>query len=285
VQYAGKDWSYNYRRLFDLCSEDDLKSRHGQISQQYAKLTKCWTVESNSEWSCRTYFATKMILNATVLFNSLDFAERMGLRTANPYFEYYATLSLLRGLVYTLPSELWQSGKLIEISHTKAINLAFDWLAKFNKTKADELKETTLQLKAQRELIAYRAPASGDKNLGKNYNLEELLILLAEAAQFNSELLQFSIEKNANPNTFEVLHQHIKDITHVSIEGFEFTDSEDRYRLGYVQRKIKRPYQLSLFMTEGQTEDFIGAWDGDEENGEQFSNGSPSNWQAIFDIP
>jgi hypothetical protein len=160
VQYAGKDWSYNYRRLFDLCSEDDLKSRHGQISQQYAKLTKCWTVESNSEWSCRTYFATKMILNATVLFNSLDFAERMGLRTANPYFEYYATLSLLRGLVYTLPSELWQSGKLIEISHTKAINLAFDWLAKFNKTKADELKETTLQLKAQRELIAYRAPAS-----------------------------------------------------------------------------------------------------------------------------
>jgi hypothetical protein len=124
-----------------------------------------------------------------------------------------------------------------------------------------------------------------DKNLGKNYNLEELLILLAEAAQFNSELLQFSIEKNANPNTFEVLHQHIKDITHVSIEGFEFTDSEDRYRLGYVQRKIKRPYQLSLFMTEGQTEDFIGAWDGDEENGEQFSNGSPSNWQAIFDIP
>lgn len=231
------------------------------------------------------YFSTKMILNATVLFNSLDFAERVGLRTANPYFEYYAALSLLRGLVYTLPSESWQSGKLIEIPHSKAINLAFDWLAKFNKTKANKLKKTALQLKAQRELIAYRAPASGDKNLGKNYDLEELLILSAEAAQFNSELLQSSVDKHAKPETFEVLQQHITAITHVSIDGFSFADSEDRCRLGYVQRKIKRPYQLSLFMTEGQTEDFIGAWDGDEDNGEQFSNGPPSNWQAIFDIP
>ena len=285
MQYAGKDWSYSYRR-FSICAPKmALSLGMDKFPKQYAKLTKCWTVESNSEWSCRTYFATKMILNATVLFNSLDFAERMGLRTANPYFEYYATLSLLRGLVYTLPSESWQNGKLIEISHSKAINLAFDWLAKFNITKASELKETALQLKAQRELIAYRAPASGDRNLGKNYDLEELLILLAEAAQFNSELLQSSVDKNAKPDTFEVLQQHITAITHVSIEGFNFTDREDRYRLGYVQRKIKRPLQLALFMTEGQTEDFIGAWDGDEENGEQFSNGPPSNWQAIFDIP
>ena len=42
-------------------------------------------------------------------------------------------------------------------------------------------------------------------------------------------------------------------------------------------------------MTEGQTEDFIGAWDPedyDEDSDEHiFYSGSPSQWQNIFDIP
>lgn len=226
-----------------------------------------------------------MILNATVLLNSRDFAAGVGLRTANPYFEYYAMLSLVRCLVYTLPSESFDGGKIITIGHTKAINLAFDWLAKFNRTKAIELKATAMKLKAQRELISYRAPASGDRNLGNGYDLEELLTLLAETAQFNSEILQASVEKNAKATEFEVLEKHIESISRVSIEGFEFTDHEDRNRLSYVARKVKRPYHLAAFLRPGQSEDFIGAWDGDGDMTEKFSNGSPSNWQAIFDVP
>jgi hypothetical protein len=40
-------------------------------------------------------------------------------------------------------------------------------------------------------------------------------------------------------------------------------------------------------MTEGQTEDFIGAWDDDEDpdNESIFCAGSPCDWQLIFDIP
>jgi hypothetical protein len=285
LHYAGREWAYQYRHFHDLCSESELQIQANGIAQQYAKLTKQWDIERNSEWSCRTYFATKMILNATVLVNSREFSEEIGMRTAIPYFEYYAALSLLRGLVYTLPSQSWDEGHLIEISHTKAINLAIDWLAKFNKTKASQLKATILQLKAQRELIAYRAPASGDTYLGKDYDLVELLIILAEAAEFNSEILQASIDKNADPSTFEVLDDYIHSIATVSIEGYKFSDSEDYHRLGYVKRKTKRPYHLALFMTPGQSEDFIGSWDGNEDKGEQFSNGSPSNWQAIFDVP
>ena len=226
-----------------------------------------------------------MILNATVLLNSLEFARTSGLRAANPYFEYYATLSLLRGVVYTIPTEKWDSGQLLAISHARAINVAFDWVAKFDKSLAEELKKTTLQLKAQRELIAYKAPASGDRNLGASYNLTYLLTILAEVAEFNSELLETSITKNADPASFEVLDEHIHKIANVEVEGFVFSDNEDYWRLGYVQRKTKRPYHLALFMHPGQSEDFIGAWDGDEDEGETFSNGSPSNWQAIFDIP
>lgn len=285
MQHAGRTWAYSYRKLFELCPEKELAKVAGRISAQYAILTKDWTSERNSEWSCRIYFTTKMILNATVLLNSLEFARTSGLRAANPYFEYYAALSLLRGLVCTIPTEDRNSGELMAISHTRAINVAFDWVAKFNKSLAAEMKKTALQLKAQRELIAYKAPASGDKNLGANYDLTDFLTILAEVAEFNSELLEASITKNANPASFEVLDEHIHQIATVEVEGFAFSDDEDYRRLDYVQRKTRRPYHLGLFMHPGQSEDFIGSWDGDEDAGETFSNGSPSNWQAIFDVP
>jgi len=231
------------------------------------------------------YFTTKMILNATVLINSLEFARTSGLRAANPYFEYYAVLSLLRGLVYTIPTENWNSGELMAISHTRAINVAFDWIAKLDTSLASNMKKTSLQLKAQRELIAYKAPASGDKNLGTNYDLTDFLTILAEVAEFNSELLEGSINKNADPSSFDLLDEHIHQIATVEIDGFTFLDDEDYWRLGYVQRKMRRPYHLGFFMHPGQSEDFIGAWDGDEDAGETFSNGSSSNWQVIFDVP
>lgn len=278
-------WVYPYRKLFDLCSKPKLILVANRVATQYAQLTKDWTRDRNSEWSCRTYLATKMILNATVLVNSLEFARSSGLRAANPYFEYYATLSLLRGVVYMIPTEEWHSGDLMAISHSRAINVAFDWVAKFDKILAAKLKQTALQLKAQRELIAYKAPASGDRNLGANYDLVDLLTILAEVAEFNSELLDASITKNANPSTFVVLDEHIHQIANISVEGFAFVDDEDYHRLSYVQRKTRRPYHLALFMHPGQSEDFIGAWDGDEDKGEPFTNGSPSNWQAIFEVP
>lgn len=285
MQHAGRRWAYSYRRLFDICPEKKLTTVANGIAAQYAPLTQNWTHERNSEWSCRTYFTTKMILNATVLLNSLEFARRTGLRSANPYFEYYAALSLLRGLVYMIPTEEWNAGELMAIPHTRAINVAFDWIAKFDKDLAAEMKQTALQLKAQRELIAYKAPASGDRNLGANYDLVDFLTILAEVSEFNSELLEGSITKNADPSSFEVLDDHIHQIATVEVEGFVFSDDEDYWRLGYVQRKTKRPYHLGLFMHPGQSEDFIGAWDGNEDEGETFSNGSPSNWQAIFDVP
>lgn len=281
----GAVFDYPYRELPAICDAERATTVSNQIAKGYANLTTNWSQSLNSEWACRTYLATKMILNATALLNSLDFAKRSGLRAANPYFEYYAALSMLRGLIFTLPTQEWTSGELLSISHAKAINVAFDWLSKFNKDTAARLKKATLQLKAQRELIAYKAPASGDRNLGGDYDLVALLTILAEVAQYNSEILELSVTKNADPATFKVLDEHIHQIATVEIEGFVFSDDEDYHRLGYVQRKLRRPYHLALFMHKGQSEDFMGAWDGDEDNGEPFSQGSPSNWQAIFEVP
>lgn len=289
MTYANRNWIYRYRELFHLTEEKRILSVCGDISKQYSHLTKNWSVSLNSEWTCRIYLASKMILNATVILKQAEFAEEKNLRTTIPYLEYYAILSLLRAIVFTLPSQKWGEGRVVEIPHAKAINLACDWIAKFEKNKADSVKHTCLLLKAQRELISYKAPASGDSNLGREYDVIEVATLLAEVAQFNSELLEASVRKNTSRDHHKVIEQDVHDVCHINIGEFSFSDDEDYYRMGYVARKQPYPFNLANFMTEGQTEDFIGAWDAEDyEDGSEeqaFYSGSPASWQDIFDIP
>ena len=277
---------YDYRELLNLCEPAKLGTVKKQISSTYENnLAKNWTPELNSEWSCRHYLSTKMILNATALLKALEFSTEKNMRLANPYFEYYAVLSLARAIVYTLPTECWNHGKIITISHTQAINLAFGWLGRFNFQVAEDFKQKTLKLKAQRELISYRIPSSGDSNLSNTLDLEQILTTLAEVAQFNSELLRQALDKYAPKESLVILDDsHAVKIANIDIDGFSFFDNEDAYRLSYLMRKMPSPQPLHFTMTEGMTEDFFGAWDSDSED-EQFSMGNPSEWQTIFDIP
>jgi hypothetical protein len=288
LSFNEREWFYSFRKLENITNEKKSSKLIGDVLKQYSTITKNYSKDLNSEWSCRIYFATNMILNATVLLKNADYAEEKNVRIVRPYLEYYAVLSLLRCVVYTLPDLDWNDGELIKISHTKALNLAIDWLAKFSIEKSQELKRICKLLKAQRELISYRAPASGDSNLSGDYNITEICTILAEVAQFNSELLEASVTKNASKEDFVVHTTDISKIINVEIEGEQFHDHYDSIRLSYVQRKQPRPYNLALFMTEGQTEDFIGAWDDDDnyDNDDSiYHGGSPCDWQDIFDIP
>lgn len=288
MTFNNRDWYYNYRELPNIVNEKKSTKLIGNILKKYSNITKNWNRGLNSEWTCRIYFATNMILNATVLLKNVDYAEENNVRIVRPYLEYYSVLSLLRCVIYTLPELEWNDGELIKISHSKALALTIDWLAKFNNDKSNELKRACKLLKAQRELISYRAPASGDSNLSDSYNIIEICTILAEVAQFNSELLELSVTKNAVEGDFVVNSDDIAKIVNVEIEGHRFYDFYDATRLSYVKRKQPRPFNLASFMTEGQTEDFIGAWDNDENYDDDdsiYHGGSPSEWQTIFDIP
>lgn len=274
---------YRYRELFGLCDKSKLGSVKKNIADLYENnLAKKWSIELNSEWICRHYLATKMILNATALLHALDFSKENGMRLANSYFEYYAVLSLARAVTYTLPDSIWDDGALITISHKKAINLAFGWLERFNVDKSKSLHDITLKLKAQREIIAYRIPLSADENLNTDHDIVELLTILAEIAQFNSELLDQAITKFADKTTFVFTDTPAEKIVRVQIEGLDIYDHEDAYRLSRLSRWSCRPMPLQFTMTEGMIEDFFGAWENDDGI---FTCGSPCDWQLIFDIP
>lgn len=281
--FAGREWFYDFRELTHRFEEASAKKVADSLSARYSKLTKSWDKEKNSEWLCRIYLSAKMVMTATLQINSMEHAEEKNIRITSPYLTYYSLLALIRGVVYTLPEVEWEGGRLVEISHHKAINLAFDHLAAFDKSLAEQLKAITLKAKAFRELISYRSPTSGDSIIESISNIEMIAILLAEVAQFNSEILESSIAKKADISSFEFLHQYISDLSSITVEGIDFFDREDAYRLDYLRRKYPLPPNILHIMTEGHVEDFFGAWLSKEETEDAFD--PDKKWGVIFDIP
>lgn len=198
-------------------------------------------------------------------------------------------LSILRCVVLTLLTEDWDNEDVLSISHKKARDKTREWLARYDRTLAARFDDFFLILKSNRELLSYKAPASADRNISSQDEVIFFCTLLAEVAQFNTAILYNAVVRHASEDDFVVFEHDMARIYNVEIEGKRFYDTEDRYRLDYLRRKGNTPHSIHMTMTEGQTEDFIGAWDADEDDVDneenRFYSGSPSSWQDIFDIP
>lgn len=284
-KFADRDWFYEFKEIPECFDEVTCKKRWMDLSSNYSKLTNNWTSEKNSEWLCRIYMSAKMILSSTLTLQSLEFSDVKNLRVVIPYLEYYSVLSAMRSLIFTLPNENWSDGNILNMNHSKIINLTCDYISRFDIELSQKIKKKISILKAQRELISYKAPTSGDFNINKNIDVENICRLLVEIAQFNSEILEASIHKNSSQNNFKFDTNYISKLIKISIENTDFLDLEDSYRLDYLRRKWPVPTNILHIMTEGHTEDFFGVWDHDDDNDDIFSPGSPSDWQLIFDIP
>lgn len=282
-QFAGHKWFYDFRKLDVFCEEKRAIKAIGGLSQRYSGITKNWSQDLNSEWICRMYLSAKMILSATLQLEALEHAIKQNLRIVVPYLEYYTFLALLRAIAYTLPGVEWEDGKLAAISHSRAIKLSFDYMSSFNSDGARQLKVLTLDLKANRELISYKSPTSGDKGVLKHDDIVGSATILAEFAQMNSEILERSILKNSNEQHFVFHDRYASQLSEVTIEGRLFFDREDAYRLDYLARKYPLPPNIRHIMTEGHVEDFFGSWCAEEEDETVFD--PDSDWRLIFDVP
>ncbi|MCX2833824.1 hypothetical protein [Microbulbifer thermotolerans] len=283
--FAGRAWFYEFRELSNVFEEKSCQKMIGNLSQRFSLLTRSWSEERNSEWLCRTYLSSKMILTATLNLNALEYSNDKNLRVVTPYLAYYSILSLLRAVVYMLPEVDWQNGKLVSISHSRAMNLAFDYISSFDKDYALKLKEFSKKVKAYREFLSYRSPSSGDLNTSDIDEIEEVATLLAEVAQFTSEIMESSIIKNADESKFVFLSEYMDELISLEIEGVHFFDNEDYYRLGYLARKYPVSPNIQHIMTEGHVEDFFGAWLSKSETECEDEFNPDEDWQKIFDVP
>lgn len=282
-RFAGREWFYDFRELPNVFDENACQKVHVRLQERYSKLTKDWDLELNSEWLCRLYFSAKLIMGATLNISSALYADAHNLRVVIPYLRYYAVLSLLRSICFTLPEVDWDNGKVISLSHAAATRVALAFIAKFDGDVANSFKLQIRELKAERELLSYRAPSSGDDQVAEKNGFLAMCAMLAEIAQFNSELLEASVKRFSNPDSHQFLSEYMSQIANVDLEGQYFSDKEDAYRLDYLRRKHPFPTNIRFLMTEGHVEDFFGTWCTAEEKEGNFD---PDEYQQIiFDIP
>lgn len=282
MQYAGREWWYDFKKVPELFEEKLVSRRAQKLMQQFSLLTKSWNADLNSEWTVRAYFSAKMVLAASVMAQSLRYAEDHNLRAVTSYLSYYTVMHSLRAIAFTSPNVAWNDGELLMMTHSKTINVSCDEISQFNRELSGRVKQAVLHLKAFRELISYRAPSSGDRFPKPDFDIFEYSRCFLEVAQLQSELLEASIEKNVT-ESYDLQDEVLSHVTDIDMDGIHFHDQEDWYRLGYLARKHPRPANILHIMSEGHVEDFFGSWCADDENEKSFD--PDEDWRILFDVP
>jgi len=288
--FAGKDWWYDYGPEIRALEEASVKKFVTKKWTTFSKLSKSWNDELNTEWVCRVFWAAKMIMAASLMLESLEYARDKNLKVSVPYLQYYSLLYSLKALVVVLPGQRWNNGSLIEQTHTKTINVACTEVAKLDKrwnnqnAGSDSIKEQILKLKAFRELISYRAPSSGGSFEKYDIDLLHLCKVPVELAQMVSEILEEAIHKNLPHGCKpQLIETDLETVFRSEIGNHQFFDEEDYYRIGYLLRKHPLPTNVLHIMSEGHVEDFFGSWCDADEREEVFD--PDKNWRILFDVP
>ena len=85
------------------------------------------------------------------------------------------------------------------MTHQKVINIVYDAVNRFNRDEGLRIKEILEKSRHLRELFSYKFPASGLNRLDLDLNeIIESCQLLCEIAQYQSELLEKSYDKNVS---------------------------------------------------------------------------------------
>jgi hypothetical protein len=225
----------------------------------------------------------KMILASGIMAQSLEFAEQRNLRIVLPYLEYYSVFSLMRAVVFTSPWVEWKSGKIIEMAHSKTINIIGGFISKLDRKLSSKIIEQITYLKSYRELISYRAPSTGDSypKLELGMPTLDLCRMLAELAQFQSEIFERSMRKHASSG-FAFKDEYVHQICSIKIGDYTFFDEDDAYRLDYLRRKDPFPTNIMHMMSEGHREDFFGSWCAKDDNPAEGVFCPDDDWSIIF---
>ncbi len=271
---------FEYFSLHREFSDDEINRNITSLQNEFASITKAWSIQLNSEWLIRDYIAIKMILSSTVLLGTVKYANEKNLKIVEPYLMYYSLLSCARCVILTSPYCKWNNGNILTMTHKKTINIVGDILSKYNKEKGQEIKKFIDSVREYREIFSYKFPAKGLFN--HKLNVESTILicqLLCEISQLQSMVLEKSYNKN-NTEEYDV-DWEMMDVGYTYGDAnINLIDEEDGFRLHLIAKKQKRPYTLASTMTEGMVMDFFGAWYDSENDCEE--NFNPDKYEDII---
>lgn len=288
TKYTGLDHGYlDYTYILDNFDEVDIEKKTTKIKPLFAKQTKEWTDQLNTEWSARLYLSMKFILSTNLLASSLEYSINKNLQTVVPYLSYYSLLTACRSYIMTLPNESWNDGAILGHTHDKTINIVTDSLRTINKGVAEEFNEKICKLKAIRELFSYKFPSTGidcveDKTI---LHLDDTLNycgLLCELAQLNSEFLEASFIKHTKGKSFSIIEDVLWEIIQYEDEssGIFFVDDNDWRRVEQWTRNPE-PFNIICATREGLVDDFFASWEIYSESPDDFI----PNPRIVFSLP
>lgn len=271
---------FEYKVLPEICNEVTVDKRISSLEDSFNKIS--WNSEENQNWMLREYLAVKMIISSSILLSSAEFSGQRNLRVVEPYLLYYSLLNCSRAIIFTSPLQEWNNGRLINLSHKKTISIAADIIKRFNREVGEKFEKQINLSREYREVYSYRFPANG--LTGETPDLSDTIStcrMICEIAQFQSQILE-----NVSPNLLEKYEGFDWNSLELGYKygekELEIVDSEDMYRLSYMERKFQKPFNLELLMTEGLVEDAFGAWyPEDDEDIDNLYN-PDDNWQIIF---
>ena len=260
---TGSAVPYNYTSIGTKCSDDEIVGYFSTTRALFGEIANRFDDELHTEWAVRNYLALKMVLAATLLAASAEYAEEHNLGIAAPYLNYYTLINAARAFLFTLPCTTWKGTTSLGMTHRNIINTASDKLRRLSQNLSDKAKPLLRQAQMQRELFSYRFPASGFSIIGKPPVATSEAIdwaqIFAELAQANSACLEgASLKRNLGP--FELLDSSNTWLAMTYDDDLALVDMEDWYRIGYIARKQKTPTTLVELATEGLLDDFFGSW-------------------------
>lgn len=283
------DGLYDYESLPFTFAKEQIDVYYERLLSQFSLLTKNWNDDLNTEWIARNYLASKMIMSATLMLNSAQYAFESNLRVVEPYLLYYSVFGCCKAAVLTHPNLKWEEGAIFEYTHQKVINLTGGIVANFDRNYSEYTKKVLTQIRDYRELFSYKFPTTGLKQLPEEVSAQiedviELCRLLVEVAEFQSERLDQSFTKNCKDKKFGYTEDVLKKLIWFETYDSQFYDDDDYYRLSRFVAKGKKPTSLSLTMNAGMVDDFFGAWtDTDNRDGVRFD--PDNNIRLIYDFP
>ena len=69
------EWYYHFRQFTKIYDPVTISTFARNNLTLFSAITKRWDDYLNSEWICRVYLAAKMLMSATLMVNSLKYAE------------------------------------------------------------------------------------------------------------------------------------------------------------------------------------------------------------------
>ncbi len=288
----------DYSEIYDSFEDKELEKYANRQKEKAALITKNWSKEKKIEWNLRNYSALKMILASTLMLNSAVYAHDKNLNIVVPYLLYYSLFNTSKALLLSDPTVPWNINRqqnLVTIAHSTSIKQVYESVRHLSPKVASKIKYVLEESKGLRELFSYKFPSVGLDGIENQrtmhsmniYEIIDVCKLLAEIAQFNSEIMELSADKNIKKSIDISINDLESGFVFKGLVRSDYYNEPDEVIDEYDFRRMKyfltwNPTNIISTAKDGILEDFFGSWYPENLTDEDFN--PDENWGILLPI-